>query len=335
MTILVTGAAGFIGSNFIMQWEGKSSEQIIGLDTFGYAADTDAANRIHAPIVTGDISDRAVVGRLLRQHEVRAVVNFAAQTHVDRSLSDGTSFLTANCVGTFHLLEECREYWQGLGDDEKTGFRFLQVSTDEVFGSLDDKDPPFEVSCPYRPSSPYSASKAAADHFVRAAGVSFGLPILITHCTNNYGPYQFPEKLIPVVVARALSGEPIPIYGDGGNRRDWIHVRDHCCGIEAILAKGAPGKSYNIGAGCERSNMELAQQICVILDSIRPNDGPHARLIAHVADRPGHDFRYALDTSSTATDVGWTASIPLSEGLEETVRWYCDNEHWLARGLPC
>lgn len=328
MTILVTGGAGFIGANFVVEWLGRSDETVVNLDKLTYAGNlenlADVSTDSRHVFRRGDIANRDIVESLLREFRPRAVLNFAAESHVDRSIGDPMPFLTTNVIGTFQLLEASRNYVSGLPADEKAGFRFLQVSTDEVYGSLGPGDAPFSEQTPYRPNSPYSASKASADHMVRAYHRTYGLPTLTTNCSNNYGPRQYAEKFIPVVINSALSGAPIPVYGDGRNVRDWLYVSDHCSALRAVLQDGMPGETYNIGGGCELSNIDLARQICALLDELRPRTdaGPHSLLISSVADRPGHDFRYAIDGTKLATALGWRPQESFEIGLRKTVEWY-------------
>lgn len=328
MTILVTGGAGFIGANFVVEWVAGSDETVVNLDKLTYAGNLDnlaevSTNPGHV-FRRGDIADRDLVEHLLREFRPRAVLNFAAESHVDRSIGDPTPFLTTNVIGTFQLLEASRQYVSGLPADEKAGFRFLQVSTDEVYGSLGLDDAPFSEQTPYRPNSPYSASKASADHMVRAYHRTYGLPTLTTNCSNNYGPRQYAEKFIPVVINSALSGAPIPVYGDGRNVRDWLYVSDHCSALRTVLQGGTPGETYNIGGGCELSNIDLAQQICELLDELHPRTSgdPHSQLISSVADRPGHDFRYAIDGTKLTVALGWQPRESFETGLRKTVQWY-------------
>ena len=331
--ILVTGGAGFIGSNFVLDWFAQSQEAILNLDKLTYAANP--ANLIslqdkpHYHFVQGDICDRSLLRSLLDTHAPRAVLHFAAESHVDRSIHGPDAFIQTNVVGTFSLLEECRAYWSRLASPAKERFRFLHVSTDEVYGSLGPNDPPFSEATPYSPNSPYSASKAASDHLVRAYHHTYGLPTLTSNCSNNYGPYQFPEKLIPLVLLNALADKPLPIYGDGLNVRDWLYVGDHCAAIRAVLDRGRVGEVYNVGGNAERSNVDLVNRLCSILDDLRPRAaGPYAGLINHVADRPGHDRRYAIDARKIREELGWTPTESLESGLVRTVRWYLDHPEW-------
>jgi len=332
MTILVTGGAGFIGANFVRDWLAQSQELVVNLDKLTYAGNLKNLADIKADarhvFVQGDIGDRGVVDSLLANHKPRAVLNFAAESHVDRSIEGPRTFVDTNIVGTFSLLEASNKYVRTLSEGDRRGFRFLQVSTDEVYGSLGADDPAFTETTPYAPNSPYSASKAAADHLVRSYFHTFDLPTLITNCSNNYGPFQFPEKLIPVMIQRALSGQPIPIYGDGQNVRDWLYVEDHADALLLVLEKGDLGRSYNIGGENEARNIDLVKTICSILDQKRPKDTPYADQITFVQDRAGHDLRYAIDPSRIRDELGWRPSVTVEEGLERTVQWYLDNEDW-------
>jgi dTDP-glucose 4,6-dehydratase len=332
--LLVTGGAGFIGSNFILQWLASADEPVLNLDRLTYAGNARNLESLRRDaryrLVRGDICDRRLVRDLLRQHRPRAVVHFAAESHVDRSIDGPADFVQTNIVGTFSLLEECREYWQSQRDAERAAFRFLHVSTDEVYGSLAPEDPAFSENTPYAPNSPYSASKAGSDHLVRAYHHTYGLPTLTTNCSNNYGPYQFPEKLIPLMMLRALQGEQLPVYGDGRHVRDWLYVGDHCDAIRLVLERGRPGETYNIGGSAERTNIELVEALCALLDEARPRPaGRYAELIRFVTDRPGHDRRYAMDTSKIGRELGWRAKETLDSGLARTVRWYLDNQAWV------
>ncbi len=341
--ILVTGGAGFIGSNFTLDWLAATGEAVVNLDKLTYSGNLgnlaslrDDARHV---FVRGDIGDRALVTKLLREHRPRAIVNFAAETHVDRSIHGPDAFVQTNVLGTFELLEAVRAHWSALPAGERDAFRFLQVSTDEVYGSLGPTGL-FTETTPYDPSSPYSASKAAADHLVHAWARTYGLPALLTNCSNNYGPYQYPEKLIPLMILNALEGRPLPIYGDGGNVRDWIYVGDHCEGIELALAHGRPGERYNLGGGNERTNLEVVAAICAALEAVRPareNPALAARgvtsyeaLRTFVPDRPGHDRRYAIDATKAARELGWRARHDFTSGLAATVAWYLDHLDWCA-----
>ncbi|MDX1252777.1 MAG: dTDP-glucose 4,6-dehydratase [Gammaproteobacteria bacterium] len=333
--ILVTGGAGFIGSNFVLDWLAVNDEPVINLDKLTYAGNLDnlasLGNDTRHIFVRGDIGDRELVGSLLNNHRPRAILNFAAESHVDRSIHGPADFVQTNVVGTFNLLEETRRYWADLAENEKSAFRFLHVSTDEVYGSLGPNDPPFTETTPYAPNSPYSASKAASDHLVRAYHHTYGLPTLTTNCSNNYGPYQFPEKLIALMILNATRGKPLPIYGDGQNVRDWLYVGDHCDAIRAVLAKGKIGETYNVGGWNEKPNIEVVRTICTILDEYLPQSSfvPHASLIAYVKDRPGHDRRYAIDARKIERDLGWKPKENFETGIRKTVRWYLDNMAWV------
>jgi dTDP-glucose 4,6-dehydratase len=332
-SILVTGGAGFIGSNFVRQWITSETGELVNLDKLTYAGNlgnlSDLEGEPRHVFAHGDIGDRALVASLLERHRPRAIVHFAAESHVDRSIAGPAAFIETNVVGTFTLLEAAREYWSRLATPEREAFRFLHVSTDEVYGALQPDDPPFSERSQYAPNSPYAASKAAADHLVRAYHHTYGLPTITTNCSNNYGPYQFPEKLIPLTILNAVAGEALPIYGDGGQIRDWLHVADHCEALRAILAKGRLGQTYAIGGRCERSNIDLVRTLCAILDETQPAGAPHARLIRFVADRPGHDRRYAIDGSRTATEIGWTPRTEFIQGLRATIDWYLAHRDWL------
>ncbi|MFY0477687.1 dTDP-glucose 4,6-dehydratase [Achromobacter marplatensis] len=336
MSIIVTGGAGFIGSNFVLDWLAHSDEPVVTLDKLTYAGNLDnlapLAQDPRHTFVHGDIADQAAVLALLQSHRPRAVLNFAAETHVDRSIADPGAFLQANVMGTFHLLEAVRAYWTALDAGGKSDFRFLHVSTDEVYGSLDDDGPPFtELTC-YAPNSPYSASKAASDHLVRAYHQTYGLPVLTSNCSNNYGPRQFPEKLIPLVIHNAFAGKPLPIYGDGLQRRDWLYVADHCDAIRRMLEAGAPGATYNVGGWNEKTNLELVRGLCALLDEYRPRaDGQsYATQIVHVPDRAGHDRRYAVDATRLQRDLGWMPAETFESGIRKTVLWYLDEARWVA-----
>jgi dTDP-glucose 4,6-dehydratase len=333
--ILVTGGAGFIGANFVLDWLAGCDEPVLNLDALTYAGNLASLKRLAGDarhvFVQGDIGDRARVDALLAQYRPRAIVNFAAESHVDRSIHGPAAFIQTNVVGTFHLLEAARAYHAGLAAAEKAAFRFLHVSTDEVYGSLGPNDPPFTETTPYAPNSPYSASKAASDHLVRAYHHTYGLPTLTTNCSNNYGPYQFPEKLIPLVIHNALAGKPLPIYGDGRNVRDWLYVTDHCAAIRRVLEAGRVGETYNIGGNNEITNLEVVTTVCAILDELHPESPvtPHARLITHVADRPGHDRRYAIDAGKIRAELGWAPQERFETGIRKTVAWYLANQDWV------
>jgi dTDP-glucose 4,6-dehydratase len=333
--ILVTGGAGFIGSNFILDWIASERTPVVNLDKLTYAGNLENLAALQGDprhvFVHGDICDGALVGRLLREHKPRAIVHFAAESHVDRSIHGPADFIETNINGTFRLLEEARAYWQELPQAEKAAFRFLHVSTDEVYGSLGPDDPPFSETTPYAPNSPYSASKAASDHLVRAYHHTYGLPTLTTNCSNNYGAYQFPEKLIPLIILNALNGKPLPIYGDGLNIRDWLHVGDHCTAIRAVLAKGRPGETYNIGGWNEKTNLDVVHTVCNILDELQPDSRltPHASLLTFVKDRPGHDRRYAIDARKIERELGWRPAETFETGMRKTVRWYLEHAGWI------
>jgi dTDP-glucose 4,6-dehydratase len=331
--ILVTGGAGFIGANFVLDWLLRCDEPVVNLDKLTYAGNLGSLAALRGDarhiFARGDIGDRARVDALLAQHRPRAIVNFAAESHVDRSIHGPAAFVETNVVGTFSLLEAARAFWSALPDAERAAFRFLHISTDEVFGSLGPDDPPFTEMTPYAPNSPYSASKAAADHLVRAYHHTYGLPTLTTNCSNNYGPRQFPEKLIPLMIVNALAGKALPVYGDGRNVRDWLYVGDHCAAIRAVLAAGRPGETYAVGGNAEMSNLAVVNEICRILAELAP--GPdYARLVTFVPDRPGHDRRYAIDASKIRRELGWAPGETFVTGMRRTVRWYLDNGEWLA-----
>ncbi len=334
MSILVTGGAGFIGSNFVLDWLAQSDEAVINLDKLTYAGN--AANlaslardsRHH--LVQGDICNREQVRALLQQHRPRAVVHFAAESHVDRSIDGPGEFIQTNVVGTFSLLEEARGYWNALEGNAKQDFRFLHVSTDEVYGSLEANDPSFSETTAFSPNSPYAASKAGSDHLVRAWFHTYGFPALTTNCSNNYGPFQFPEKLIPLMILNALDEKPLPVYGDGLNVRDWLHVRDHCSALRAALARGKPGETYNIGGRSERNNLQVVHGLIAAVDAQRPSAaGSRQRLIQFVKDRPGHDRRYAVDCSKAERELGWQAQTRFEQGLADTVAWYLSHQEWV------
>ena len=334
-TILVTGGAGFIGSNFVLQWLASESSSIINLDKLTYAGNPANLSTVSHDrryrFLQGDICDRELVAELLITHRPRAIIHFAAESHVDRSIHGPDDFIRTNVNGTFSLLEESRAYWSGLAAEQRDSFRFLHVSTDEVYGSLGPDDPAFTERTQYAPNSPYSASKAASDHLVRAYFHTYGLRVLTTNCSNNYGPYQFPEKLVPLVILHAMSGKAIPVYGDGQNVRDWIYVADHCEAIRTVLARGRTGETYNIGGGNEMKNIEVVETICSTLDELRPNDPvvPHKVLIKFVPDRPGHDRRYAMSSAKMESDLGWKPRETFASGIRKTVQWYVDNQPWI------
>jgi len=331
--IFVTGGAGFIGSNFVLDWIESEGEPVLNLDKLTYAGNLGNLKALaHDPrheFVKGDITDRALVARLLEDYRPRAIVNFAAESHVDRSIHGPAEFLETNVVGTFALLEEARAYWSALEASERAAFRFLHVSTDEVYGSLAPEEPPFTETNPYRPNSPYAASKAASDHFVRAYHHTYGLPTLTTNCSNNYGPLQFPEKLIPLMVINAAQGKPLPVYGDGLNVRDWLYVGDHCTAVRRVLERGIPGETYNISGASERSNIDVVKAICALMDELRPQGAPHERLVEFVKDRPGHDRRYAMDARKIARELGWRPAERFESGLRRTVEWYLAHMDWV------
>jgi dTDP-glucose 4,6-dehydratase len=332
--ILVTGGAGFIGSNFVLNWIAHEGTPVVNLDKLTYAGNPgnlaglkDDSRHL---FVKGDIGDRILVRELLGRHQPRAVVNFAAESHVDRSIHGPEDFIQTNVNGTFHLLQETQAYWEKLVDNARATFRFLHISTDEVYGSLGPEDAAFTESTPYAPNSPYSASKAASDHLVRAFHHTYGLPTLTSNCSNNYGPYQFPEKLIPLTILNALNRKPLPVYGDGLNVRDWLYVTDHCVALRAVLAEGRPGEAYNIGGGNERTNIDVVRTVCALLDELRPLSPPenYASLITFIKDRPGHDRRYAIDACKIGHELGWKPAESFETGLRKTVRWYLANLDW-------
>lgn len=333
--ILVTGGAGFIGSNFVLSWLKSQSAALTSLDLLTYAgnptnlADVDGDGRYQ--LVRGDICDRPLLSSLLKEQQPRAIVHFAAESHVDRSIDSPGAFIRTNVEGSFALLEETRHYWSALEPAERKRFRYLHVSTDEVYGSLAPDDPAFREEAPYAPNSPYAASKAASDHLVRAYFHTYGLPTLTTNCSNNYGPYQFPEKLIPLIVLNALEGKALPVYGDGANVRDWLFVEDHCTAIRTVLEKGRPGECYNIGGSSERKNIDVVNVICDLVDELASPlpSGPRRQLITYVKDRPGHDRRYAIDASKIAHELGWKPAERFESGLRKTVSWYLEHPAWV------
>lgn len=335
-TWLVTGGAGFIGSNFILVQPLGPDLTVVNLDRLSYAGNLQNLESLQGNpshiFVQGDIGDQVLVRQLLEQYRPQAVINFAAETHVDRSIYGPDAFMQTNVMGTFHLLEAARQYWQGLDAPARQNFRFLHISTDEVYGSLGENDPPFTEARPYSPNNPYAASKAAADHLVRAYHHTYGLPALITNCTNNYGPRQFPEKLVPLMILNAFQGKGLPIYGDGRNVRDWLYVEDHCRAVNLVLQKGRAGETYNIGGDGGKTNLEVVYILCGILDRRRPDSPfvPHARLITFVKDRPGHDRRYGLDIGKIGRELGWRPQEDLASGLEKTVNWYLEHQDWVA-----
>ena len=335
-TILVTGGAGFIGANFVLDWIGTVGTPVLNLDKLTYAGNMESLSSIAADprhlFVQGDIGDPALLAELLRTHRPRAIVNFAAESHVDRSIHGPRDFIETNITGTFELLESVRAYWNALEASEKDSFRFLHVSTDEVYGSLKKGDPAFTETNRYEPNSPYSASKAASDHLVRAYHHTYGLPVLTTNCSNNYGPYQFPEKLIPLMIVNALGGKPLPIYGDGQQIRDWLYVGDHCSAIRRVLEAGELGETYNIGGWNEKPNIEIVHTICDLLDGIRPkSDGTSFKTqITTVTDRPGHDRRYAIDAGKIERELGWRPAETFASGIRKTLQWYLEHQQWIA-----
>ena len=337
MSIFVTGGAGFIGSNFVIDWLAASDEPVVNLDKLTYAGNLQnlasiAGDSRHV-FAQGDIGDTARVTELLARHRPRAVLNFAAESHVDRSIHGPGEFIQTNIMGTFALLESVRAYWGGLGTLAKADFRFLHVSTDEVYGSLAKADPAFTETHPYQPNSPYSASKAASDHLVRAYHHTYGLPVVTTNCSNNYGPYHFPEKLIPLMIVNALAGKPLPVYGDGMQVRDWLYVKDHCGAIRRVLAAGRLGETYNVGGWNEKPNIEIVHAVCALLDELRPKADrtSYAKQIVYVKDRPGHDRRYAIDARKLEQELGWRPLETFDSGIRKTVQWYLDNPGWAER----
>ncbi len=330
-TWLVTGGAGFIGGNFVLDTRADRAGRVVNLDLLTYAGHRETLAALDGDddhiFVEGDIADPDLVPRLLKEHQPQAVINFAAESHVDRSIEGPAAFVQTNVAGTLNLLEASTAYWRDMPKPERDAFRFLHVSTDEVYGSLG-ADGRFTEESPYRPNSPYAASKASADHLVRAFHHTYGLPVLTTNCSNNYGPYQFPEKLIPLMILKGLAGEPLPVYGDGANVRDWLYVKDHCRAIRTVLSEGEPGRVYNVGGDAERTNLDLVKALCRLLDERHPKGAPHERLIEFVKDRPGHDRRYAIDSSRLQTELGWRPTVDLEEGLAKTVDWYLDNRDW-------
>jgi dTDP-glucose 4,6-dehydratase len=334
MTLLVTGGAGFIGSNFVLDWLAQSDESVVNLDALTYAGNRENLASIDGDarhvFVHGDICDRALIDRLLAEHRPRAIVHFAAESHVDRSIHGPGEFMNTNVTGTFTLLEAARGHWNMLEGDAKAAFRFHHVSTDEVYGSLGPNDPPFAETNAYEPNSPYSASKAASDHLVRAWHHTYGLPVVTTNCSNNYGPFHFPEKLIPLLIVNALAGKPLPVYGDGRQIRDWLYVKDHCSAIREVLARGRLGETYNVGGWNEQPNIDIVHKVCALLDEMKPDPaGPYSRLITYVKDRPGHDRRYAIDARKIERELGWRPAETFETGIRKTVRWYLDNQPWV------
>ncbi len=333
--ILVTGGAGFIGSNFVLQWIACENASVLNFDKLTYAGNLHNLRTVETHpryrFEQGDILDRDFLRDLLRREQPRAIVHFAAESHVDRSIHGPDDFVRTNVNGTFNLLEEARAYWAPLATADRTSFRFLHVSTDEVYGSLGPDDLAFSEITAYAPNSPYSASKAASDHLVRAYRHTYGLPVLTTNCSNNYGPHQFPEKLIPLMILNACAGKPLPVYGDGKNVRDWLYVEDHCRAIRAVLSRGQVGETYNIGGGSEKTNLEIIGAVCQLLDELRPGDPavPHNQLVTFVKDRPGHDRRYAMDTRKIESELGWTPQETFESGIRKTVYWYLEHEDWV------
>ena len=336
MTILITGGAGFIGANFVHDWLTSSQEPVLNLDKLTYAGNPETLASLQSDsrhtFVRGDIGDSALLIRLLAEHQPRAIVNFAAESHVDRSIHGPGEFIETNIVGTFNLLESVRGFWSNMPIDRKEAFRFLHVSTDEVYGSLKKDDPAFTETSHIEPNSPYSASKAASDHLVRAWHHTYGLPVVTTNCSNNYGPYHFPEKLIPLRIVNALAGKPLPVYGDGQQIRDWLYVKDHCSAIRRVLEAGRVGEVYNVGGWNEKANLEIVHTVCALLDELRPRaDGnPYKNQITYVTDRPGHDRRYAIDASKLERELGWKPAETFESGIRKTVQWYLDNPDWVA-----
>jgi dTDP-glucose 4,6-dehydratase len=336
MSVLITGGAGFIGANFVLDWVANSDEKIVNLDKLTYAGNLESLaslkNNPQHVFVQGDIGDAALLPKLLTEHQPRAVLNFAAESHVDRSIHGPGEFIETNIVGTFRLLESVRGYWHGLSAEAQSQFRFLHVSTDEVYGSLAPQDPAFTEHHQYEPNSPYSASKAASDHLVRAWHHTYGLPVVTTNCSNNYGPLHFPEKLIPLMIVNALAGKPLPVYGDGMQVRDWLYVKDHCSAIRRVLEGGRLGETYNVGGWNEKPNIDIVNTVCALLDELRPRaDGAsYATQISYVKDRPGHDRRYAIDARKLEKDLGWKPAETFETGIRKTVAWYLENTEWVA-----
>jgi dTDP-glucose 4,6-dehydratase len=336
MTILVTGGAGFIGSNFVLDWLAQSDEPVVNLDKLTYAGNLQNLASLQGDarhiFVRGDIGDAALLTQLLATHQPRAILNFAAESHVDRSIHGPEDFIQTNILGTFHLLECVRTYWGALPAEAKASFRFLHVSTDEVYGSLSKADPAFTEDNKYEPNSPYSASKAASDHLVRAYHHTYGLPVLTTNCSNNYGPFHFPEKLIPLMIVNAQAGKPLPVYGDGQQIRDWLYVKDHCSAIRRVLEAGQLGETYNVGGWNEQPNLDIVHTVCALLDELKPRaDGkPYNAQITYVTDRPGHDRRYAIDARKIEQQLGWKPAETFQSGIRKTVQWYLDNPQWVA-----
>lgn len=334
-TILVTGGAGFIGSNFVLEWIAKTEARVVNLDLLTYAGNRrnlqSIENHPRHTFIKGDIGDEALVAALLREHQPRAILNFAAESHVDRSITGPSAFIQTNIFGTFALLEQAKGYWESLATNAKDAFRFLHVSTDEVYGTLQPDAPAFQETTPYAPNSPYAASKASSDMLVRAWHHTYGLPLLTTNCSNNYGPYQFPEKLIPLMILNAFEGKPLPVYGDGQNIRDWLFVEDHCAAIRCVLEKGRVGETYNIGGNSERKNVDVVTTICDVLDQVSPNPSISSRrkLVTYVKDRPGHDRRYAIDATKIARELNWRPTQPFESGIRKTIEWYLTHLDWV------
>ena len=333
--ILVTGGAGFIGANFVIDWLAHSVEPVVNLDALTYAGNLESLASLQGDarhvFVQGDICDRELLARLMAEHRPRAIVHFAAESHVDRSIHGPGAFIKTNVDGTFALLEAARAHWATLDGEARAAFRFHHVSTDEVYGSLGKTDPPFTETHLYEPNSPYSASKAASDHLVRAWHHTYGMPVLTTNCSNNYGPYHFPEKLIPLMIVNALAGKKLPVYGDGQQVRDWLYVKDHCAAIREVLARGTPGETYNVGGWNEKPNIDIVHTLCALLDELHPDPaGSYSRLITYVTDRPGHDRRYAIDARKIERELGWKPADTFESGIRKTVRWYLDHGDWVA-----
>ncbi len=332
MTILVTGGAGFIGSNLVQQIIGETTHQVVNVDKLTYAGNLSSLgsclNHPNHTFIQADLCDPVVINSLFEKHKPDAVMHLAAESHVDRSIDGPGDFIHTNILGTYHLLQAALTHYRSLSPEKQSAFRFLHVSTDEVYGSLDADAPGFSETTPYSPHSPYSASKASSDHLARAWHDTYGLPVLVTNCSNNYGPYQFPEKLIPVVILKCLRGEPVPVYGKGENIRDWLYVGDHCTALRTVLEKGTPGETYNIGGNNEQTNLDLVKAICRILDDLRPGPKPYESLIAFVTDRPGHDLRYAIDPTKIRTHLGWEPRETFQTGFHKTIQWYLDNQEW-------
>lgn len=333
--LVVTGGCGFIGSNFIISWMEENGGAIVNIDNLTYAANPNNLNSIARErdyrLIVGDIADHSLIRRTLRSVKPSVIVNFAAETHVDRSIVDPSRFVQTNILGTHTLLQESLNYWNELTSKEKKNFLFLHISTDEVYGTLSPTAPPFTEESPYRPNNPYAASKAASDHLVRSYYHTYGLPTITTHCSNNYGPYQYPEKLIPLIVKKGMNGHPLPIYGEGKNERNWLHVKDHCRALSLLIDRGTKGSVYNIGSNRSISNNEVVETICQLLDQLYPykSSAPHKKLFHYVKDRPGHDFRYDIDSSKIKNEIGWKPEIDFVDGLKSTIEWYIDNEKWL------